>query len=217
MTNWSSMANKPGREWHLADSLIALGNEVNAKWPNRDDASDGALGDASHQARASDHNPDYSAGGVVRAIDIDKDGITVQALLNAVVRDPRVAYVIWDRRIASATEDGTPWNWEPYNGTNPHTGHVHISIKHTAYAADNTAPWFDAPPQEEDMPLTDADVKRVADAVWNRMLGESSASDAAQRARAAAIRLGTGGDLGKAIVGIKADVAAIKTKTDKLP
>lgn len=129
-------------QWYLAESLVALRTEVNRRWPNRDKSSDGAKGDDAHAQRVSDHNPDWSAGGVVRAVDVDKDGIDVQQLLDAVVRDPRVAYVIWNRRIASATDDGQPWDWEPYDGPNPHTSHVHISIKHTRAAETDTSPWF---------------------------------------------------------------------------
>lgn len=160
MTNWDRMAKASGREWYLAASLIALGNEINARWPNRDTSSDGAVGDTSHQARKSDHNPDYEADGVVRAIDVDKDGISMLELMDAVVRDPRVAYVIWNGRIASATDDGTPWNWEPYDGSNQHTGHAHISLKHTRAAENDTRLWFPptpTPPKEDDMALSAED------------------------------------------------------------
>lgn len=141
-------------DWHLAASLVALRNEIDARWPNRDKASDGAKGDDAHAKRVSDHNPDWSAGGVVRAIDVDKDGIDVDQLLDATVRDQRVAYVIWNRRIASATDDGTPWDWEPYVG-DPHTGHVHISIKHTTTAEHDVSAWFTQ--EEEGMAKEDAD------------------------------------------------------------
>ncbi|WP_020385876.1 hypothetical protein [Kribbella catacumbae] len=147
-------------DWYLAASLVALRTEINRRWPDRDKASDGALGDASHAARPSDHNPDWDAGGVVRAIDVDKDGIDVQELLDAVVRDPRVAYVIWNRRIASATDDGQPWDWEPYNGTNPHDKHVHISIKHTKAAETDTTRWF----EEDDMPYTETQLRAMMQA-----------------------------------------------------
>lgn len=143
-------------DWHLAASLVALRTEINRRWPNRDKSSDGAIGDPSHQARKSDHNPDWDAGGVVRAIDVDKDGIDINELLDAVVREPRVAYVIWNKRIASATEDGTPWNWEPFYGENDHTHHVHISIKHTHTAEVDTSRWFK---EEDDMSA--ADVQQV--------------------------------------------------------
>ena len=160
-------------EWFLAPSLVALRTEINRRWPNRDKASDGAVGDTAHSARKSDHNPDWSAGGIVRAIDVDKDGIDVSELLRAVVRDPRVAYVIWNRRIASATDDGRPWDWEPYNGANPHDKHIHISIKHTAAAANDRTRWLSIapapqpqPPQEEPE-MTPDQLKEVLTAVLN--------------------------------------------------
>lgn len=154
MTNWSAMA-KGHYEWYLAASLIALGNEINVRWPNRDTASDGAIGDASHQARVSDHNPDWSAGGVVRAIDIDKDGIDVQALLNATIGDQRVWYVIWDGHIYSRTYN---WAKRVYTGSDPHTGHVHISIVHNRTAENDTSRWFPiTPPKDDDMALSQDD------------------------------------------------------------
>jgi hypothetical protein len=152
-------------DYYLAPSLVALRTEINRRWPNRDKASDGWIGDTSHQARKSDHNPDWDDGGVVRAIDVDKDGIVVQQLLDATVRDHRVAYVIWNRRIASATDDGAPWDWEPYNGTNPHDKHIHISIKHTRAAETDTSPWF-TPPKGTSMSLTTQQAEQLAKAGW---------------------------------------------------
>ncbi|HEY9416104.1 MAG TPA: hypothetical protein VIQ30_15190 [Pseudonocardia sp.] len=176
-------------EWYLAASLVALRTEVNRRWPNRDKSSDGAKGDDAHAQRVSDHNPDWSAGGVVRAVDVDKDGIDVQQLLDAVIRDPRVAYVIWNRRIASATDDGQPWDWEPYDGPNPHTSHVHISIKHTRAAETDTSPWFD---QEEDDEMSqtqyDALMKAIGEvkadvrdyALWQVLYGLETEDERAQ-------------------------------------
>jgi hypothetical protein len=128
--------------YYLAPSLAQLRTEINRRWPNRDKTSDGWIGDASHSARKSDHNPDYDDGGVVRAIDVDITGIDVNAVLREVVGDPRVAYVIYNRRISSATDDGKPWDWEPYYGSNPHDKHIHISIKHSRAAETNTSVWF---------------------------------------------------------------------------
>lgn len=115
--------------YHLAPSLVALRDETNKQWPKRDKASDGWIGDPSHQARVSDHNPDYSAGGIVRAIDVDIDGIDVDQFLAAVLGDSRVSYVIYNRQIWGGSR------WRKYEGSNPHTKHIHVSIKHTAAAA----------------------------------------------------------------------------------
>jgi hypothetical protein len=55
----------------LARSLETLRHQVDQLAPNRDKDSDGWIGDTSHQARKSEHNPD--ANGVVRALDITND------------------------------------------------------------------------------------------------------------------------------------------------
>lgn len=121
---------------HLAPSLVTLRSEVNAAWPRRDRGSDGWIGDIAHGARASDHNPDYSAGGVVRAIDIDKDGIDVDRLLRAVINDARTAYIIWNRRIWTRGA-----GWAAYKGANGHTAHVHVSIRHGRGAETSSERW----------------------------------------------------------------------------
>lgn len=140
LTNWSSMAKgNKDHDWYLAASLIALGNEINRAWPRRSTASDGAIGDASHQARKSDHNPDWDAGGVVRAIDIDVHGIDAPAVVKALIGDPRVWYVIYDHYIYSVTYN---WAKRPYDGADPHTGHIHVSIRHTTAAETNTGLWL---------------------------------------------------------------------------
>lgn len=118
--------------YFLAASLVQLRNEVNAAHPNRDKSSDGWVGDTSHQARVSDHNPDYSAGGIVRAIDVDRDGIDPYKLVRVACADSRTEYVIFERKIYQRNKGFAPI---PYNGTNPHDKHVHISLRHTAAAA----------------------------------------------------------------------------------
>lgn len=65
----------------LANSLTRLRDQVNAAFPNRNKASDGWIGDASHAASASDHNP--NSQGVVSALDLTNDpanGFDVHAL-----------------------------------------------------------------------------------------------------------------------------------------
>lgn len=126
--------------FYLAPSLAKLRDEIDDKWPARDKRSDGWIGDASHNARKSDHNPDWDSGGVVRALDIDIDGIDRLLLLRELIGDPRVWYVISNRIIYSRTYG---WAARAYTGSNPHTAHVHVSIVHSKSAETNTSRWLD--------------------------------------------------------------------------
>jgi hypothetical protein len=143
--------------YHLADSLIRLRTQINQEWPQRDKTSDGWIGDTRHQAVKSDHNPDYSAGGVVRAIDIDKDGIDVDRVIAAALTDARTAYVIFNRRI------WTPGGgWRAYTGLNAHLSHIHVSIKHTVDAATSERDWPLTPPKPSIPPVKEYEhMKRV--------------------------------------------------------
>ncbi len=123
--------------FYLAPSLVALRGEINARWPNRDKASDGWIGDPGHAARISDHNPDEK--GCVHALDVDVDGINVDRLLKEAIGDPRVWYVIHNRKIYSRTYG---WTARAYYGSNPHQSHVHISIRYTFRAENDTGNWF---------------------------------------------------------------------------
>lgn len=134
-------------EYYLAPSLAALFAEVNKAYPKRDRSSDGWIGDPSHAARVSDHNPDWSVPpprrGVVRAIDVDIDDndsgrSLAEDLVKACVGDPRVWYVIFNGTIWSRTYG---WVARRYIG-NPHTGHVHVSIIHTRKAETDTGKWL---------------------------------------------------------------------------
>lgn len=128
--------------WRVAKSLLLLREQVNAAYPNRSKDSDGTLGDASHSARTSDHNPDTD--GVVKAMDLTHDpkngfdsyGFAEMLRQN---RDPRIKYVISNHRIWSSQVD--PFVWRPYNGSNPHDHHVHISVMKSANLYDSTTPW----------------------------------------------------------------------------
>lgn len=117
--------------YYLAPSLASLRAEINAAHPNRDKTSDGWIGDAAHAARKSDHNPDYSSGGVVRALDVDKDGIDTAALLRAAIACPSVEYIIWNGKIYTRQNGFKP---QVYTGPNKHDKHMHISIRHTKTA-----------------------------------------------------------------------------------
>ena len=97
------------RGWRVAKSLDRLLAQVNRLAPDRSKASDGAIGDAKHQSRESDHNPWVTDGtiGVVTARDITNDpkhGCSAEQIANSIVasKDPRIKYVIWEN--VSATQ-----------------------------------------------------------------------------------------------------------------
>lgn len=102
-----------------------LRNELNADNPDRDKRSDGWIGDASHAARKSDHNPDWEHNGIVIAFDIDNDGVDVDKLIALLIKDHRVHYVIWNRHIWSREHNFVK---RAYTGKSPHTEHVHVSF-----------------------------------------------------------------------------------------
>jgi hypothetical protein len=144
--------------WRLARSLEKLRSQVNSAWPRRSKVSDGSIGDARHSAQKSDHNPD--PGGVVRALDITHDpveGPDSEKLANALLasRDPRIKYIISNKKIASGAGGTKPWVWRPYDGANAHSRHVHISVV-PGPAGDDTADWkigaVPAPAPEPDKP-----------------------------------------------------------------
>lgn len=132
--------------WRTAKSLIRLRDQINQAAPGRSIASDGTIGDDRHRTRDSDHNPWVSDGniGVVTALDITHDPDhdcdaeqTVQALVRS--RDPRIKYIIWNRRIISSQVQ--PWVWRNYSGSNPHTKHFHLSVKSDKSHYDSIDTW----------------------------------------------------------------------------
>lgn len=131
--------------WRVARSLLTLRDQVNAKFPNRNKASDGTIGDTNHQNRTSDHNP-WVGPGVVTAMDITHDpahGFDINLFTDQLQagRDPRIKYVIANRLIMDSRPGNSPWKWVRYNGSNPHTSHVHISVMTAPGLYDSTALW----------------------------------------------------------------------------
>ena len=136
----------------VAPCLLTLRDEINDLAPHRDKASDGTIGDAAHQQRKSDHNPD--ADGVVRALDVTHDpaGGADMAVLAKHLRsrqDPRTKYVIFNRRIFSPRSN---WAWRPFDGQS-HAHHLHLSVVADG-RADDPSRWglrdADPAPEHED-------------------------------------------------------------------
>lgn len=148
--------------WTLAPALVELRDELNALWPSRDHASDGAIGDTAHAATASDHNP--NAQGVVCAYDVDTDldgtddsnDPEMDALAEWLRAHPHpdqamLIYRASDSRFGIATREakyGYPaWAWRPYT-KDPHISHLHVSVgegpegQRRPGTYDNTSPWL---------------------------------------------------------------------------
>ncbi|MEV4636883.1 hypothetical protein AB0J80_05960 [Actinoplanes sp. NPDC049548] len=143
--------------WILVPSLVSLRNEFNRLAPNRDKASDGSIGDTSHAASSSDHNPDETGNtpsedsdhvNEVHAIDVDDDlrkpGWTMTKCVEIIVtrhregHDNRLQNVIYNRRIWSRS-----WGWTArrYTGASAHTEHAHFSARYTTAQERDTRPW----------------------------------------------------------------------------
>lgn len=131
--------------WRLARSLENLRSEIDQLAPDRSTASDGTIGDDSHQGRPSDHNP--NPANVVCAFDATHDpgsGADMHRISEHIRLDRHnaVKYVIFDRRIASAASG---WKWAAYNGGNPHTAHMHVSVGRGP-DGQSTGPYDDSSP-----------------------------------------------------------------------
>lgn len=132
-------------DFFLAQSLVGFRASINAAFPKRDISSDGWIGDASHAARVSEHNPCWTCTGdqygIVRAIDVDIDdndpGRDIRTeVIASCIWHPAVWYVISNGKIYSRT---VGFEARAYNGPNGHFHHVHVSINKThASAFDKT-------------------------------------------------------------------------------
>lgn len=130
----------------LSKALIQLREQADDAYPDRKRDSDGTIGDAKHSTRKSDHNPDPDSG-IVRALDLDADfdkqastaAYIADQIRIAAKSDKRIAYVIFNHKIASAR---SLWRWRKYTGVNPHTKHIHISF---TKAGDTDSKFFNIP------------------------------------------------------------------------
>jgi hypothetical protein len=111
---------------------VQLRDQVDTWFPDRNVKSpEGWLGDSRHASRKSDHNPDRF--GWVRGLDLNAGLESSNSLAPyladqirvAAKSDPRISYVIFNRRICSKILN---WKWRKYKGINPHTKHIHISF-----------------------------------------------------------------------------------------
>ena len=149
-------------QWRVAKALLQLRDQIDKRYPGRSKASDGTVGDPSHQSRDSDHNPWVKDGkmGVVTALDITHDpahGLNSDTLAHVVIdsHDDRIKYVISRKKICSGTGQSHPaWVWRDYTGSNPHDKHFHLSVKEQKKFYDDARRWQPKgmPPAEKPAP-----------------------------------------------------------------
>lgn len=194
--------------FYLAPCLVTLRAEIDKVHPKRDRRSDGWVGDTSHSARPSDHNPDYADGGVVRAFDVDKDGVNTTRLLAVVIKHSSTNYVIWNGYIYSRAYG---FRKRVYTGTNKHNHHMHISIRHGKIYENNTKRWgytatttatTNIPYYGDCRPLQKA-LRQTPDNFWGQ--GTDKAADAVRWA--AQTKFPFGVKFAQRVVGVKDDGA----------
>jgi hypothetical protein len=138
-----------GMSWVGAPSLKALEAQVQNKWPTTGRMY-GYIGDVAHSKSRSEHNPvghingpKWGAKGSVHALDIGDKGIPdMMVIVNALIKDSRVWYVIYKTTIWSRTYGFAPRQYRD----NSHAHHIHVSLnapdQTTALANErNTQAW----------------------------------------------------------------------------
>jgi hypothetical protein len=126
----------------LVAAGVTLRAQVNKRFPTRQKASDGWIGNREHAARTSMHNPD--SRGWVKALDIDADLLgpgkrarsrkVAQELADQLIEyarsgepgSDRLLYVVFNNQIASGTYSKQYWTWRA--GSWGHLDHVHVSF-----------------------------------------------------------------------------------------
>jgi hypothetical protein len=114
-------------------SLLAQATEL---WPGRSRATDGICPSAAHTK--ANPKSDHERGEAVDLTHDPANGVDCQRIVLEMIgrRDGRVKYLIHNRLIYNAPV----FLPVPYTGKNPHTSHLHVSIK--PGARNDTAPWF---------------------------------------------------------------------------
>jgi len=140
-------------QYRIAKALDTLRTQVQTAFPKAPKREFGWIGDASHRAHKSDHNPNKN--GVVLALDIPhrpRIGLDTYALADYMIAHPdeRARYIISNSRIAGTADFVKqnpkyrcpgPWQWGRYRGKNKHGQHMHVSASHDEDLYDGTNKW----------------------------------------------------------------------------
>ncbi len=117
-------------------AAIAVLRQATALAPKRKKASDGLLPSKAHIK--ANPNSDHNTG---LAVDLTHDpdkGIDCEVIFQELKKDRRVSYLIFNKKIWSPHKASQ--GDRAYTGSNPHTKHLHLSIKEEF--AKDTSPWF---------------------------------------------------------------------------
>lgn len=136
--------------WVVVPNLDDLRDQLNEIAPDRDKSSDGSIGDTSHAAGRSSHNPDKTGNpehrdgdtlNEVRARDFDKDlrrpGLTMAMVVRHLVLGARsgrfwwLRYIIFDGVIYHKSNG---FQARTYTGQNKHKEHAHVNSDFTQAA-----------------------------------------------------------------------------------
>lgn len=132
-----------------AYSIDQLLREVNDHAPTRSKASDGGRASSGHSKAnpTSDHEP--GPDNVWTAYDFTHDptrGLSCSDLATRLRglfgKHPAMkagSYIIWNRRIISFNRLAE--GWRDYDGANPHTKHLHLSVSTSPAGYDSRTPW----------------------------------------------------------------------------
>jgi len=121
------LAKKP------SPAAVAALRQATALAPKRAKASDGLLPSAAHLVQNPDS--DHNTGLAFDLTHDPKKGIDAAECFIKWREDDRVDYLIFDHKIWSKAK-----GVRKYTGKNPHTKHIHCSIKKSQ--GENTSPWF---------------------------------------------------------------------------
>lgn len=114
-------------------AALAVLRQATALAPKRKKASDGLLPSAAHLK--ANPNSDHNIGLAADLTHDPKNGIDGAVIFKELQKDPRVKYLIFNRKIWQKST-----GVKKYTGSNPHTSHIHISIKPAK--ANDTSPWL---------------------------------------------------------------------------
>lgn len=164
--------------WYAPPFLRSILAEADRIAPGRSHASDGTIGDATHAASESDHNPDES--GCVHAVDVTNDpgnGFDAWAEGQGIARriqgghETRIKYLVAFDGDKDMIFNPSVAMWWRQNGRTPkadHASHLHVSILYTVVAETSTAPLFrpNLPAPTPSVPTEDS----MSTIVWNGTL-----------------------------------------------